>query len=150
MVPFYGQGMNCGFEDILVFDQIFSKHLDGKTVPTPDQLTNILKEYSEFRNPDAEAICDLAMNNYIEMRSSVTKPGYLIRKKIEGFLYRFMPKTVIPLYTMVSFSRIRYSEALERYHRQTGWFETAWTIVKVGIVGSLVGLGYWQRHKFFA
>jgi kynurenine 3-monooxygenase len=83
MVPFYGQGMNCGFEDVLVLDEIFDKFLlDSRTPPTVKQLTMILDEYSRFRNPDAEAMCDLALHNYIEMRSSITKPGYLLRKKV--------------------------------------------------------------------
>ena len=87
MVPFYGQGMNCGFEDVLVLEEIFQKHLGSSSrvqpPPTSKQLEEILEEYSSFRNPDAEAMCDLALHNYIEMRSSVTKPGYLLRKKVK-------------------------------------------------------------------
>ena len=85
MVPFYGQGMNCGFEDVLVLDEIFQKHLgrsSSASPPSPAKLEMILKEYSHVRNPDAEAMCDLALHNYIEMRSSVTKPGYLLRKMV--------------------------------------------------------------------
>ena len=83
MVPFYGQGMNCGFEDVLVLEELFLKHLGRSSAPpSPATLSLILKDYSFFRNPDAEAMCDLALHNYIEMRSSVTKPGYLLRKNV--------------------------------------------------------------------
>ena len=58
MVPFYGQGMNCGMEDCLVLNDMMDKHNDLETV---------LTEYSKFRNPDAEAMCDLAMYNYVEV-----------------------------------------------------------------------------------
>ncbi|KAJ3115574.1 kynurenine 3-monooxygenase, mitochondrial precursor [Phlyctochytrium bullatum] len=130
MVPFYGQGMNCGFEDCLVLDEILTKHIGKRGSeetkrPAPTALEAALTEYSATRHKDAVAICDLAMYNYVEMRSSVIKFSYLFRKKVEGFLHRFFPKTVIPLYTMVSFSRIPYSEAMERFHRQTWWFQTS-------------------------
>ena len=59
MVPFYGQGMNCGMEDCLVLEDALDKHCDN--------LENSLDEYSKNRNPDAEAMCDLAMYNYIEV-----------------------------------------------------------------------------------
>ena len=134
MVPFYGQGMNCGFEDVLVLDEILTKHL-GPAVsspttefiqikaPSPKTMEAALLEYSLTRNPDAEAMCDLALYNYEEMRSSVVQPGYLIRKRIEGTLHRFFPKSVIPLYTMVSFTRIPYSEVVRRWKRQTRGLE---------------------------
>merc|ERR1719223_926168 len=114
--------MNCGFEDVLVLNEIFENHMNGK-VPTENELKEILEEYSKTRNPDAEAMCDLAQHNYIEMRSHVTKPKYLIRKKVEGFLHKLFPKSIIPLYSMVSFSRIRYSEAMARFNTQTVWYE---------------------------
>ncbi|KAI8927618.1 hypothetical protein BC831DRAFT_451581 [Entophlyctis helioformis] len=140
MVPFYGQGMNCGFEDVLVLDEIFTKHLgtagsaSAAKRPTPDQIEAVLAEYSKTRNPDAEAICDLALHNYVEMRSSVTRWDYLVRKRIEGFVHRILPSVVIPLYTMVSFSRIPYSEAMRRYRLQTLWYERAMTAVLGGFV----------------
>ncbi|KAJ3412145.1 hypothetical protein HDV05_001183 [Chytridiales sp. JEL 0842] len=145
MVPFYGQGMNCGFEDCLVLNQILDKHLGPKESvtskhPKPAALEAALEEYTRTRNPDAEAICDLAMYNYVEMRSSVTKWSYLLRKKIESFLYKLIPKTVIPLYTMVSFTRIPYSQALERNKRQGAWFGFAGRVLGWGTLGVL-GLG---------
>ena len=152
MVPFYGQGMNCGFEDTLILDDLFTKHLgrpsdaslatsktsitsSGITVPTAEQLERILTEYTQIRNPDAEAICDLAMANYVEMRSSVTKVSYLIRKKVETVLHKVFPSLVIPLYSMVSFSRIPYAEAKRRARVQQAWFETVGWASLVGALG---------------
>ncbi|RKO89768.1 hypothetical protein BDK51DRAFT_7204, partial [Blyttiomyces helicus] len=89
MVPFYGQGMNCGFEDVLILDEILTKHLGPPSGaeqpgrPSPAALEAALAEYSATRGPDAAAMCDLALHNYIEMRSSVTKRSYLVRKTVE-------------------------------------------------------------------
>ncbi|KAJ3351658.1 hypothetical protein HDU91_006094 [Kappamyces sp. JEL0680] len=82
MVPFYGQGMNCGFEDVLILDEIWTKHSKGNSIPSASSVAAILDEYSAVRNPDAEAMCDLALHNYVEMRSSVVNPDYLLRKKV--------------------------------------------------------------------
>ncbi|EGF78217.1 hypothetical protein BATDEDRAFT_35821 [Batrachochytrium dendrobatidis JAM81] len=167
MVPFYGQGMNCGFEDVLILDNLFSKHLDTLSIsidshddrkvpqlemftlssisnmyvmsaPTPSQLASILKEYSTIRNPDAEAICDLALNNYIEMRSSVTTWSYLLRKKFESAMYALFPNLITPLYTMVSFSRIPYSEAMRKWKAQTWWYRT---VGRASIWCGVLGVG---------
>jgi kynurenine 3-monooxygenase len=139
MVPFYGQGMNCGFEDILVLSEFLRKF----------PLLQALDEFSKTRSKDAMAMCDLALFNYIEMRSEVLNPKFLFRKKVEAFLTRIFPKSVIPLYSMVSFSRIRYSVVVERYERQTVWFERALGVVKGMAIGGL-GLGIygilrWKR-----
>ena len=152
MVPFYGQGMNCGFEDVLVLDEIFQKYLGPRPVspspeyvaverPNAEVMETILSEYTQTRNPDAEAMCDLALYNYIEMRSSVVKPGYLFRKKVEGLLHRIFPETVIPLYTMVSFSRIPYSEALRRWKNQSQWFDVAGWVTNIGIAAAATVAG---------
>ncbi|KAJ3389404.1 hypothetical protein HDU84_008735 [Entophlyctis sp. JEL0112] len=154
MVPFYGQGMNCGFEDCLVLDQILTKHLGpyAKGRPDDEKLMSALEEYSKVRNPDAEAICDLAMDNYVEMRSSVTSWRYKTRKAVEGFLHRLMPTRVIPLYTMVSFSRIPYSQALQASHRRRALYEAvertaAYAVAVTGLwMGVWVGGAWWIKH----
>ncbi|KAJ3162141.1 hypothetical protein HDU86_005839 [Geranomyces michiganensis] len=142
MVPFYGQGMNCGMEDCLVLDEILTTHLGpigspSSTRPDPVTVSAALDAYSARRNPDVEAMCDLAMYNYVEMRSSVTKAGYLFRKTVEGWLHRLFPTAVIPLYTMVSFSRIPYSEALRRWRRQSFWFDMARVFGQAAVVTSV-------------
>jgi kynurenine 3-monooxygenase len=137
-----GQGMNCGFEDVLVLDEVWTKLVGSKKFPDSETLEQILTTYSKTRNPDAEAMCDLALYNYIEMRSSVTKSAYLIRKKVEGFLHKLFPTLVIPLYTMVSFSRIPYAQAMERFNLQTKWFEGGMMVARVvkwGAIGGVLG-----------
>ena len=103
MVPFYGQGMNCGFEDVVVFFELLDKI-------GFDNLDSLLNAYSEQRVPDAFAICDLAVANYEEvyfsiilfvkkkkfifykknMRFLVTTTGYKLRKKLDNFLVSFI------------------------------------------------------------
>uniref|UniRef100_A0A8C9R7Y6 Kynurenine 3-monooxygenase n=1 Tax=Scleropages formosus TaxID=113540 RepID=A0A8C9R7Y6_SCLFO len=110
MVPFYGQGMNAGFEDCLVFDELMDQ--------LNDDFGAVLPEFSRVRVPDAQAIVDLAMYNYIEMRAHVNSRWFRFRKHLDNFLHFLMPTTMIPLYTMVTFTRTRYHEALKRWHWQ--------------------------------
>uniref|UniRef100_A0A3B3T5I7 Kynurenine 3-monooxygenase n=1 Tax=Paramormyrops kingsleyae TaxID=1676925 RepID=A0A3B3T5I7_9TELE len=110
VVPFYGQGMNAGFEDCIVFDGIMDQF--------NEDLSAVLLEYSKIRVPDDHAIADLAMYNYIEMRSHVNSRWFLFRKFLDNFLHRIMPRTIIPLYTMVTFSRMRYHEAVRQWQWQ--------------------------------
>uniref|UniRef100_A0A8B9MF65 Kynurenine 3-monooxygenase n=1 Tax=Accipiter nisus TaxID=211598 RepID=A0A8B9MF65_9AVES len=110
VVPFYGQGMNAGFEDCLVFDELMDQfHND---------LGACLPEFSRLRVPDDHAISDLAMYNYIEMRKHVNSTWFIFRKHVDNFLHILMPSTIVPLYTMVTFTRIRYHEALQRWKWQ--------------------------------
>ncbi|CAI2178677.1 6115_t:CDS:2 [Funneliformis geosporum] len=118
MVPFFGQGMNCGFQDVEILNGIFDEY-EISSVQSNDKLALALEEFTKIRHPDAITICDLAMYNYIEMRSNVVKPWFLLRKRIEETLYWLFPTgSIVPLYTMVSFSTIRYSEAVQRWKRQ--------------------------------
>jgi kynurenine 3-monooxygenase len=78
-----------------------------------------LNEYSVTRNPNAEAICDLAIYNYEEMRSSVSSPIFRLRHFVEGVLGKLLPKQFIPLYTMVAFTEIPYAEVQRRWKSQT-------------------------------
>ncbi|KAG7250294.1 hypothetical protein CRUP_005810, partial [Coryphaenoides rupestris] len=112
VVPFYGQGMNAGFEDCIVFDEIMDQ--------LNEDFSAVLPEYSRVRLPDAHAIADLAMYNYVEMRAHVNSKWFLFRKKVDNFLHFLLPKTIVPLYTMasVTFTRIRYHEASQRWQWQ--------------------------------
>ncbi|XP_061142011.1 kynurenine 3-monooxygenase [Syngnathus typhle] len=110
VVPFYGQGMNAGFEDCIVFDEIMEQF--------NEDFSAVLPEYSRVRVPDDHAIADLAMYNYIEMRAHVNSKWFLFRKRVDNILHFLMPKTIIPLYTMVTFTRTRYHEAVNRWHWQ--------------------------------
>ena len=111
IVPFFGQGMNCGFEDCRVLDELIDKH--------GGDWTEILEDYQQLRKPDADAIADLAITNFTEMRERTADPRFLLQKKIEARLHEKYPDKWIPAYTQVTFSpHIRYSEALERGRMQ--------------------------------
>lgn len=111
IVPFFGQGMNCGFEDCRVLDELIDRYGDDWQM--------ILSEYQLSRKPDADAIADLAINNFIEMRDRTADPKFLLQKKIEARLHEKYPDKWIPAYSQVTFSpHIRYSEALQRGQRQ--------------------------------
>ena len=111
IVPFFGQGMNCGFEDCRILDELIEQNGD-------DWLT-ILQAYQALRKPDGDAIADLAINNFIEMRERTADPAFLLQKKIEARLHQKYPDQWIPAYTQVTFSpHIRYSEALKRGQQQ--------------------------------
>lgn len=111
MVPFFGQGMNCGFEDCSVLNGLIDKHSEN--------WAEILTEYQTLRKPDGDAICDLALNNFVEMRDKVADPKFLLQKKIEAAFSKKYPDKWIPLYSQVTFSpQIRYSEALVSGRKQ--------------------------------
>jgi kynurenine 3-monooxygenase len=110
IVPFYGQGMNCGFEDCTVFDQMLTE--------ANDNWDGLLDKYSEQRVPDGNAILDLALYNYIEMRDLTGDPDFLLRKKIEAKFANLYPEKWMPLYSQVTFSHIRYSDALKNGKEQ--------------------------------
>lgn len=105
IVPFYGQGMNAGFEDCRVLNQLLDKHHDDWKKTT--------EEFQLMRKPDSDAIAQLALDNFIEMRDLVGDPDFLLRKKIEAKINALYPEKWIPLYSMVTFhDNIRYSDAL--------------------------------------
>ena len=111
IVPFFGQGMNCGFEDCRILDELIDKHSEN--------WADILQEYQTLRKPDADAIADLAVNNFTEMRDKTGNPTFLLQKKIEANLHNKYPEKWIPAYSQVTFSpHIRYSEALSRGQKQ--------------------------------
>ncbi len=104
IVPFYGQGMNAGFEDCRILNDLLEKRDDNWGLAIP--------EFQEFRKPDTDAIADLAMDNFIEMRDLVADKEFQLRKKIESRIHALYPDQWVPLYSMVTFHEdIRYSEA---------------------------------------
>lgn len=106
IVPFYGQGMNAGFEDCRVLNNLLDKYSD-------DWMT-VMPAFQKLRKPDADAIADLALANFIEMRDLVADADFVLRKKIEAKLHELYPGKWIPLYSMVTFhDDIRYSDALK-------------------------------------
>ncbi|MEX1190140.1 MAG: NAD(P)/FAD-dependent oxidoreductase [Bacteroidia bacterium] len=104
IVPFYGQGMNAGFEDCTVFNELLEA---GE-----DSWTSLLKKYETSRKPNGDAIAQLALNNFIEMRDLVGDPKFLLQKKIEARFSQKYPQKWVPLYSMVTFSHTPYNDAL--------------------------------------
>jgi kynurenine 3-monooxygenase len=99
--------MNCGFEDCTVLNHLLDSFNDDWSL--------VLPEYQRLRKPDADAIADLALRNFVEMRDLVANPVFLLRKKIEAWFSDLHPDKWVPAYTLVTFSpEVRYSEALRR------------------------------------
>ncbi len=115
IVPFYGQGMNAGFEDCTILQEVMEAH--------PDNWPLIFETYQRQRKPDAEAIADLAVKNFIEMRDKVADPVFLKRKRIEKKLQEKFPEAFIPQYSMVTFSHIPYATAMAEGRRQDELFD---------------------------
>jgi kynurenine 3-monooxygenase len=104
IVPFYGQGMNAGFEDCRILNDLLDQH--------NDDWNKAVASFQELRKADTDAIAQLALDNFIEMRDLVADADFLLRKKIEAKLHTLYPDKWIPLYSMVTFHEdIRYSEA---------------------------------------
>ena len=111
IVPFFGQGMNCGFEDCRVLNELIDKHNENWDL--------ILERYQSLRKPDADAIAELALNNFVEMRDKVADPKFLLQKKIETAFSKKYPENWTPAYAQVTFStQIRYSDALKNSLKQ--------------------------------
>jgi kynurenine 3-monooxygenase len=109
-VPFYGQGMNGGFEDCTVMWELMQKH--------NEDWDKVFAEYSVVRKPDGDALQDLSLHNYHVMRDYVADPKFLLQKKIEAKFSKMYPEKWLPLYSQVTFSEIRYSDAWKDGMRQ--------------------------------
>jgi len=114
IVPFYGQGMNCAFEDCTILMDMIRSHQHDDAIKWRD----VLSTFSAKRKDDADAIADLALDNFIEMRDKVGSKAFLMKKRLEHVLHRLFPETFKPLYNMVTFSRIPYADARRRAQRQ--------------------------------
>lgn len=132
MVPFYGQGMNAGLEDVRVLFEILDQY--------PGDRAKALEEYTQQRTPDAHTINDLALRNYREMATDVKSPLYLLRKWIEETLDIYVPSAGwATQYSRVTFSNIRYSVVQAKAQRQAQ--------ILNGVVGltlaSAIGTSIW-------
>lgn len=114
IVPFYGQGMNAGFEDCTILDGMYEE-FDG-------DWSKIIPAFDKKRKPDGDAIAELALRNFIEMRDLVGDPKFLLRKKIMAHVHAKHPE-FLPVYSMVSFSNTPYHIALREDDAQNRLFE---------------------------
>ena len=110
VVPFYGQGMNAAFEDCVVLDQCLAQF--------PDKRERAFSEYFSRRKENADALADLAVHNFTEMRDKTASKIFRTKKKLDHFLEGLLPGIYLPLYAMVTFTRIPYAEAARRARRQ--------------------------------
>jgi len=106
IVPFFGQGINCGFEDCTVLLELIEVH-------APDW-ERVFSDFELARKANTDAIADMAVENFIEMRDRVGDPRFLLRKKVELALEAKYPQIFVPKYSMVTFHRIPYATAKRR------------------------------------
>jgi len=109
IVPFYGQGINCGFED-----GVDLVHRLGGPIVSAPKIEEALSAYQAARKPNADAIADMALENFVEMRDATAKPEFMYRKKVEQTLHAADPVVYQPQYNLVSFSTVPYTQARSR------------------------------------
>jgi kynurenine 3-monooxygenase len=139
VVPFYGQGMNAAFEDCVVLDECLEKFANDRE--------HAFAEYFSRRKENADALADLAIGNFIEMRDKTASRAFRAKKKLDHFLEAALPGVYLPLYTMVTFTRVPYAQAARRARVQDRILYTALvTLVLIGILVLGLLLGRVQQH----
>lgn len=132
VVPFYGQGANAAFEDCIVLDECIEKY-------APDW-SRVFGEYDRIRKPNCDAIADLAVKNFYEMRDKTASRVFRARKLLERTLHRLLPGIYTPLYTLVSFTRTPYADAVRKAQAQDRAVTGAGVILLMAIV---VTIAWW-------
>ena len=118
-VPFYGQGMNCGFEDCTFMWDLMQEH--------GDDWPSIFQQYQQLRKPEGDAVQDLSLDNYHVMRDYVADPEFLLQKKLERRIQQLYPDQYVPLYSQVSFSHIPIQLPMQRASNKTNSWSNSWT-----------------------
>jgi kynurenine 3-monooxygenase len=137
VVPFYGQGMNAAFEDCVVLDECLQKF--------PDSRERAFAEYFRSRKENVDALADLAVGNFIEMRDKTASRAFRSKKKLDHMLEAALPGMYLPLYTMVTFSRVPYATAARRARIQDRILYTALvTVTVISILALAVLISRWQ------
>ncbi|MFC0006805.1 FAD-dependent oxidoreductase [Micromonospora siamensis] len=127
IVPFYGQGANCAFEDVVELDRCLDE--------CGDEWSAALPRYQRRRQDNAEAIARMALANFVEMRDKVASPVFRTGKRIEHTLERALPGRYVSRYELVSFSTTPYAEVRRRVRRQ----HQAVGVAAAGVVALLAG-----------
>jgi kynurenine 3-monooxygenase len=130
VVPFYGQGMNAAFEDCVVLDECLEKF--------PDNRQRAFAEYFSRRKENADALADLAIGNFIEMRDKTASKTFRAKKKLDHLLEAALPGIYLPLYTMVTFTRIPYAAAAKRARAQDLLVYTSVIVISAILIGVAV------------
>jgi kynurenine 3-monooxygenase len=134
VVPFYGQGMNAAFEDCVVLDECLAEF--------PDNRERAFAEYFAWRKENADTLADLAVENFIEMRDKTASRKFRWKKKLDHLLEGALPGVYLPLYTMVTFTRIPYAEAARRARRQDRIVYAS--LIGAGILAFLLLMGLFR------
>ena len=134
VVPFYGQGMNAAFEDCVVLDECLQN--------SPQDRERAFAEYFHRRKENADALADLAIGNFIEMRDKTASRAFRAKKKLDHLLEGLLPGVYLPLYTMVTFTRMPYATAAKRARFQNGIVYSS--LVGVGILVFLLLIGLFR------
>jgi len=136
VVPFYGQGMNAAFEDCVVLDECLQNF--------PDSRERAFAEYFRSRKENADALADLAVGNFIEMRDKTASRAFRAKKKLDHMLEAALPGMYLPLYAMVTFSRVPYATAARRARIQDRILYTALvTVTLISILALAVLISRW-------
>jgi kynurenine 3-monooxygenase len=130
VVPFYGQGMNAAFEDCVVLDECLAEFPDNREIA--------FAEYFVRRKGNADALADLAVENFIEMRDKTASRTFRAKKKLDHLLEGALPGVYLPLYTMVTFTRIPYATAARRARLQDRIVYGSLAFVVLIILGLIV------------
>lgn len=130
VVPFLGQGMNAAFEDCTVLADCLARHTDRPRA---------FAEYEARRKVHADVLADLCIDNFVEMRDKVGSPLFLLKKKLDVLLHKLLPRHILPLYTMIEFTRIPYADALARARRQNRA-----VLATAGLILAAVAFALWK------
>ena len=132
VVPFYGQGMNAAFEDCVVLDECFDEF--------PENRDHAFSEYFRRRKENADALADLAIENFIEMRDKTASKIFRVKKRLDHALEAALPGIYLPLYTMVTFTRMPYAKAAKRAHIQDSLVYSGLFLIAAISVGAILWL----------
>jgi kynurenine 3-monooxygenase len=132
VVPFYGQGMNAAFEDCVVLDECLEEF--------PENRERAFAEYFRRRKQNADALADLAIGNFIEMRDKTASKTFRAKKKLDHALEATLPGIYLPLYTMVTFTRMPYAKAASRAQIQDSLVYASLFLIAAMLVAAMLWL----------
>ncbi len=135
VVPFLGQGMNAAFEDCTVLSRCLAQYgPHGEAA---------FRAYEAQRKEHVDTLADLCIANFLEMRDRVSSRAFLLKKRFDILLHKLLPRWYLPLYTLVTFTRMPYADALRRARQQDRMIRAlGWSILVVGLL--LVGGLLWK------
>ena len=132
VVPFYGQGANASFEDCSVLVRCLREH--------PEDRERALREYYALRKRNVDALADLALENFLEMRDKTASRWFHLYKRAERTLHRALPRWYTPLYTFISFTTVPYAESVRRARRANRIAAVAGLVLLVLLLGLVLRL----------